>query len=348
MTKYKRGKISQFSLFAMFFSSRVLVVFTLCNVTSLGKYTSDLLISTVLGFLLALLFSVPIVYSAVKERDLLEKKWISILYGIYFLYLGSVTIGRFSFFASMELNESTNSLFLAFIIICACIYAAWLGIEPLSRFGSFVLAITIIGVVSVIGFEMKEFSLLNLFPFTQNSTEDILMNSLSFACETNEIIFLTVLSKKVNGRIIKPFYWAVGLSFLVCALLFFFSIAVLGNTASATSFPFYELSQLAKFSEYSRLDSIYTAFWIFVVFLKGSLFLYSASECFKIKGRGRGTVLSGIILFAIVWGIGELGFFLRVQNIAIIAPFIIFSLVIPIGYLLFRKKSKGEILLEKL
>ena len=47
--RYKRGKISQFSLFAMLFVSHVLVVFTLCNVTSLGKYSSDLLISTAIG-----------------------------------------------------------------------------------------------------------------------------------------------------------------------------------------------------------------------------------------------------------------------------------------------------------
>ncbi len=346
--RYKRGKISQFSLFAMLFVSHVLVVFTLCNVTSLGKYSSDLLISTAIGLVIAVIFSVPIVYAVNKQRDLLQPKWLSILYGIYFLYLGAVTIGRFSFFASMELNESTQSLFLASIIIVACVYAAWLGIEPISRFGSFTLAITVLGIISVAGFGLDEFSMLNLFPFTQNSTQNILINSLSFACETSEIVFLTVLAPKVNGKIIKPFYWAIGLSFLVCAALFFVSLGILGNMASAVSFPFYDLSQISKFSEFSRLDSIYTAFWIFVVFLKGTLFIYCSSECFKIKSRGKGTVLSGAVLFGAVWIIGELDFFVKVQNIAVIVPFLIFTVIIPIACLVFRKKSKGEILLEKL
>ena len=346
--KYKRGKISPFSLFAMFFVSRVLVVFTVCNVTSLGIYSSDMLISLGLGMALTLLISIPAVYAANKKRDLLQPKWVSILYGIYFLYLGAVTIGRFSFFASMELNENTQSLFLASFIILACVYAAWLGIEPISRFGSFILAVTILGVISVVGFCVRDFSILNLFPFTRNNTSGILINSLSIACETSEVILLMVLAPKVNGKIAKPFYSSIVLSFIACGLLFLFSLGVLGNTASVSSFPFYELSQISKFDESERLDSVYTAFWIFAVFLKSSLFLYCAADCFKFKKHGKGVVLSGIGIFAITWLIAEIDFFLRVQNWAIIIPFLIFGLIIPVIGLVFRKKSKGEILLETL
>ena len=345
--KFKRGKISPYSLFAMFFVCRVLVVFTVCNVTSLGNYSSDMLISLGLGLILTLLISIPAVYASNQKRDLLQPKWISILYGIYFLYLGAVTIGRFSFFASMELNENTQSLFLASFIILACIYAAWLGIEPISRFGSFILAVTVIGVISVVGFSSREFSILNLFPFTKNSTSNIFVNALSFACETSEIILLMVLAPKVNGKIAKPFYSSIVLSFVACGLLFFFSLGVLGDTASVASFPFYELSQISKFDESERLDSVYTAFWIFAVFLKSTLFLYCAADCFKFKSRGKGIVLSGIGIFAVTWIIAELNFFLRVQNWAVIIPFLAFGLIIPVLRLIFRKKSKGELLLEQ-
>ena len=94
---------------------------------------------------------------------------------------------------------------------------------------------------------MPDFSILNLFPFTKNSITDIFVNSLSFACETSEILLLLVLAPKVNGKVEKPFYLSLVLSFIVCGLLFFFSIGVLGNTASLSSFPFYELSQISKF-----------------------------------------------------------------------------------------------------
>ncbi len=346
MTKYKRGKISPFSLFAMFVVSRVLVVFTVCNVTSLGKYSSDLLISVGIGLVLSVIMSLPIVCIIKKEQNIFEQKWLSVLYGVYFLFLGAVSIGRFSFFASMELNEQTQSLFLATIIIISCMYAAWLGIEPISRFGAFIFVVTIIGIISVVGFGMPDFSILNLFPFTKNSITDIFVNSLSFACETSEILLLLVLAPKVNGKVEKPFYLSLVLSFIVCGLLFFFSIGVLGNTASLSSFPFYELSQISKFDESERLDSVYTAFWIFAVFLKGTLFVYSAAKCFNIKGRSKGCVLSGIGTLLFIWIIAEFRFFLRVQNWFIIIPFLIFAVAIPVLFLVFRKKSKGEILLE--
>lgn len=346
MTKYKKGKISPFSLFAMFVVSRVLVVFTVCNVTSLGHYSSDLLISVGIGLVLSVVLSLPAVYLVKEKRNIFEQKWLSILYGIYFLFLGAVSIGRFSFFASMELNEETQSLFLATIIIICCIYAAWLGAEPISRFGSFIFVLTVIGIISVVGFGMTDFSILNLFPFTQNETPDIFINSLSFACETSEILLLFVLAPDVNGKIEKPFYWSMVVSFIVCAMLFFFSIGVLGNTASLSSFPFYELSQISKFDESERLDSVYTAFWIFAVFLKGTLFVYSAAKCFKIKGRSKGCIASGIGTLLFIWIIAEFRFFLRVQNWFIIIPFLAFAVVIPVLFLIFRKKSKGEILLE--
>lgn len=344
--KYKRGKISPFNLFAMFFVSRVLVVFTVCNVTSLGFFSSDMLISLAIGLLLTLILSVPVVYAIKKKRNILEQRWLSFIYGLYFLYLGAVTVGRFSFFASMELNENTQSLFLASIIILSCIYAAWLGIEPISRFGSFILAVTVIGIISVVGFGLQDFSILDLFPFCQNTVPNIFINSLSFACETSEIIFLIVLAPKVNGRIEKPFYASVILSFIACAVLFFLSIGVLGDTASVASFPFYEISQISKFDESERLDSVYTAFWIFAVFLKSSLFLYCAADCFKFKSRGKGVIFSGAGLLAIVWIIAQCGFFLKVQNWYIIIPFLVFGFVVPVLCLIFRKKSKGEILLE--
>lgn len=344
--KYKRGKISPFSLFAMFFVSRILVVFTLCNVTSLGYYSSDLIISLGIGLVIALVISLPIIILIRKKCSMMDQKWLSVIYGIYFLYLGAVTVGRFSFFASMELNENTQSLFLASMIIIACMYAAWLGIEPISRFGSFILAVTVIGIVSVVGFGLQNFSILDLFPFTQNSVPNIFINALSFACETSEIILLTVLAPKVNGKIEKPFYLSIILSFAVCAVLFFLSIGVLGDTASVSSFPFYELSQISKFDESERLDSIYTAFWIFAMFLKGTLFLYCASKCFGIKGKGKGVIVSGAGIYIIVWIIAECGFFLRVQNWFVIVPFLIFGVVVPTLYLIFRKKSKGEILIE--
>lgn len=345
--RYKRGMISPFTLFAMLFVSRVLVVFGLCNTNFAGIFAPDMLTSLGLGLLLALIFCAPIVYAANKKRNILKPKWLSVIYGIYFLYLGAITVGKFSFFASMELNAKSRAIFHALLIILAGAYAAWLGIEPISRFGSFIFAVTVIGIICIVAFGVKDFSMLNLFPFTRNSTADILSNALDFACQTTEIILLCALAPKVNGKINKAFFSAIFLSFAACGLLFVYAAGVLGDAAGVTAFPFYDLSQMSRLGN-ARLDSVYTAFWIFGVFLKCTLFLYCASVCFGFKKNGTSCAVSAVGAFAIVFTLSELEFFLHSNLLAIVVPFIIFGFVIPIISLAFTKRSKGEILLEKL
>lgn len=345
--KYKRGMISPFTLFAMLFVSRVLVIFGVCNTNFAGIYAPDMVISLGIGLAIALVLCAPIVYAANKHKELIKPKWLSVIYGVYFLFLGAVTVGRFSFFASMEMNVKSQAMFHALLIILAGAYAAWLGIEPISRFGSFIFGVTVIGIVGIVAFGAKDFSMLNLFPFTKNNTAEIMENAIDFACETGEIILLAVLAPKVNGKINKAFFSAIILSFAVCGLLFVYSAGVLGDVAGVTAFPFYDLSQLSRLGN-ARLDSVYTAFWIFAVFLKCTLFLYCASECFPFKKKGTACAVSAVGLFAIVFTLSQLEFYLHSQILAIVIPFILFGFIIPMISLIFTKKTKGEILLEKL
>ena len=339
--------ISPFTLFAMVFVSRVLVIFGVCNTNFAGLYAPDLLISLGLGLVIALVMCAPIVYAANKQKELIRPKWLSAIYGVYYLYLGAITVGRFSFFASMEMNVKSQALFHALLIILAGTYAAWLGIEPISRFSSFIFGVTVLGIILIVAFGIKDFSILNLFPFTKNSTAQILENSLDFACATGEIILLAVLASKVNGKINKPFFFAIALSFASCGFLLIYCLGVLGDAASVAAFSFYDLSQMSKFGNV-RLDSVYTAFWIFAVFLKCALYVYCGSECFRFKKRGVSCAVAAIGMFAIIFVLSELEFYLHSQILAIVIPFILFVFVIPVLSLIFTKKSKGEILLEKL
>ena len=339
--------ISPFTLFAMLFVSRVLVIFGVCNTNFAGIYAPDLFISYGIGLAIALVLSAPVVYAANKRKEIIKPKWMSVIYGVYFLYLGAITVGRFSFFASMEMNVKSRAIFHAFLIILAGTYAAWLGIEPISRFSSFVFGITVLGIVCIVVFGAKDFSILNLFPFTKNNTLEILENSLDFACETGEIILLSVLASKVNGKINKAFFSAIILSFISCGMLLIYSLGVLGDTAGVTAFSFYDLSQMSRLGN-ARLDSVYTAFWIFAVFLKCALFVYCASECLPFRKKGTSCVVSAIGMFTMIFVLSELEFYLHSQILAVVIPFILFAFVIPGLSLLFTKKSKGEIMLEKL
>lgn len=343
---YKRRMVSPFNLFAMLFICRILVVFMACTGRIKGEYSSDIVISAAVSLAVLLVVSIPAVYAASSKMNILDKKPVSYAYGIYFTYLGAISVGQFVTLAIADLDRNSRALFLAALIIAACVYAASLGIEAVSRFSSMIFAVTLIGIAMVIIFGISDFSLINLFPFTRNGVGDIGMNALGFLCDSNEILLLLVLAPHVNGRVKKPFYFAVLSSFAICIILILAAVGVLGDAASLAAFPFYEFSQVLKLSKTERLDAIFTAFWIFAAFIKTSLFIYGASVSMKPLKQKHMCVFSGLFMFVLVWIIIKNDYFIHSERMISAVLLALFGIVIPLIVVLFNKKSKGEKLLE--
>lgn len=343
---YKRKMVSPYNLFGMLFISRVLVVFMGCTSRHKGDYSPDLIISIAVAFAFFIISSIPVVYAAASKTNIIERKPISYFYGIYYTYLGAINVGQFVTLAITDLNRNTNALFLAALIIIACVYAASLGIEAVSRFASFVFVLTILGIVLVLATSVKEASLINLFPFSKNGTKDIFMNSICYLSDSSELVLLLFLAPHINGKVKKPFYYAVISAFVVGMVLILDAISVLGDAASLSSFPFFELSQILKFSKTERWDSIFTAFWIFAAFLKTSLFVYGASVTMKPLKQRSACALSGVLMFAFVWLIIISDYFLKSERTVSVILFVLFGVIVPIITILFRKKSKGDKVLE--
>lgn len=343
MTKYKRGMVSPFSLFAIMYISRILVVFTVSNSYISGEYTSDLIISAIIGLILTLLTSIPILYCSKKEL-FFNSKFSSNIYSLYFIYICAINVSTFSFFACSELDKNAKTFFFSALIIIACAYASFLGIEAISRFASFVLFIVLIGIFSIVILSGGEFSLLNLFPFTINNEKNILYNSLIFLSDTSEILLLPVLKEKINGKIFKPFYFAIVLSFITTIFMLFSAICSLGDAARLSTYPLFAMAQISTFDTFERLDSIYIAFWIFSAFLKTSVYIYCASILLKCKNKTtfkNKNIFCSIIIFLISLFLTSNNVFEKDESFAIIIPFIIFALIIPI-FNIIKFKMKGK------
>ncbi len=351
MTNYKAGKISSFNFFSLIFISKVLVAFTSCTFVLRGEYSSDILISVLISMVLNFIFIAIIICACKNGKSPLNNKWVSLAYGIYFIFTGAVIVSRFSFFASTELNPESKILFYSVLIISFCVYGAMLGIEPVARFSLLVFIITVIGIITIVLFGVKEFELINLFPFTRNSSRDILLNSFYSAGDASELILFLAVSPKVNGNKVKPCLWAMGTAYVICIGILAVVIGILGDTATMSAFPMFEVSQVSKFSDNERLDSIYTAFWTFAVFLKCTVFLYSSAtvlnKVFKKLNNVKSCVISGVLMLAFCALFTLTGLFFRMNTVIVIAPYIVFGFVIPVCCLIFQKKDKGEILLEK-
>ncbi len=346
MTEYKRGMISPFNLFAIFFVCRLLVAFTASTGFIVGEYTPDIIISAIIGLVVVIIMSIPAVYAS-SNRDIFNNKWISNLYAIYFIYVGAINVSKFSYFASTELDPSTKIIFFSAMMIIACAYTATLGIESISRFASFVFIIVLLGTLSMAALSGNEFSILNLFPFTKNSTSDILMNTLLFIVDSNEIILLLALSPKVNGESIKPFYYGMVLSLITIIILIFFTISALGDAATLSAYPIFAMAQISTFEIFERLDSVYMSFWIFAAFLKTSIYSYSASILLTKGSHKNRCIFTGASMFLLSFVIINYNLFAKIEKPAIIIPFFVFAFIIPLIEIIFKKKSKGEKLLEK-
>ena len=195
--------IAPLNLFFLFTVSRMLIIFTISSVVLKSTYSFDILISIAASFVIVMLISIPVIKLIENNKNVLNNKIIAFAYGVYFIYAGAINVSKFAMFSSTELNQNAKLFFLAATMIVACIYAASLRIEAISRFGSFVFVFMALGVIGLTGFCAKDFSSLNLFPLVRNNSMEIFKNTLFSVASTNELLLIFALAPKVKGKIKK-------------------------------------------------------------------------------------------------------------------------------------------------
>lgn len=281
MTSYKRGKISPSQLFCIVFVSRLVVCLTYIQSVTIGDFAFDLLLSFILAWLLTIIASLPVFCCLQKGKNVLNNKLLSVFYGIYFLVGASVTISRFSYFATARMNPKMSMAIFIFIGFLAICYGAYLGIESLARFGSFCAVLLVIAVGLVVLCNIKSFNPLNFYPLYQNKGKSFWLGTLLFAANSMEPPLLFCLAPLTNGNVKKPYLLGISSAFGVIFLLLFFSLGVLGSNGNLQPFPIYSFFQMASAFDIARLDMLHTSFWILAMFLKAGVLVFGTSICTK-------------------------------------------------------------------
>lgn len=331
--------VAPVNLFFLLFVSRVIIGFTVSSSALKSRYSLDLVYSTLAALAVTALISLPAVLSAAKGVSVMDNKVLRVFYGFYFIFSGAVNIAKFALFSSTELNQSAKIIVLAGLMIAACAYAASLGVEAVSRFGSMVFFITLLGIFGVMAEGAGDFSYLNLFPVTQNSGRSILMNILFSVCSTNELVLFIALAPKVNGKTAKPYYFSLTVSYLALMLLIGFTVGVLGDTASLSAYPLFQVSQLSKLGTGERLEVIFTAMWIFAAFLKVTLFLYCSGDAFSFRKKTVRYVFCAALMFGISAYLIYGNSFENRQEHILYSAFAVFAFILPLLYLIFSGKK---------
>ncbi len=335
--EFKREAAAPVSLFFIVFVSRLLVGFTVSSAVLGTEYTADAAISTAVAAVAALCLSCAVVKMLESGKNVLDNFVLRRFYGVFYVFSGALSISKFVLFSSAELHREASTLLLAAFMLGACTYAALLGFEAISRFSALVFVLTLIGVFGIAAASANKFESINLFPLVQNNNAAMFKNAAYSLCSTTEIPLLFALRQRINGKIGKPFCFAIGFSCLLSLLIVVTVCGVLGNTASVSSYPVFELSQLARFGTGERVEAVFTALWIFAVFLKISVFLYCAALCFGKKKNRKKCAACGIAMFVITALILYTHLNSEANGLLVYAPFLLFAVFLPAVYSLTHK-----------
>lgn len=341
-----RGKISPLGLFYILFICRIVVSLTSVHSVSKTEINSQSLISYILAMLLTVVFSLPAIFCCKKGKNPIDVKCVSKLYYVYFLIVASVSVSRFSYFASTTLNPETQGWLFALIVCTCAFYGAFLGIEALSRFSAFCFVLLSLAVISVILCNFNTFREINLYPIITSSKFDLIKNAVVFASNTSEIAMLLAIFPKVNGRCERSYIRFICLSFLTVFILLYFAIAVMGKSVVIRNFPFYSFFQISKFGTFERLDVLHISFWIMGVFVKAVTSLYCASSCISNKPKRSFVFASSFIVFVISILMLKLSDGQGVNYEFTMILFFVFCVIIPVSTLVFKKKNYGDELVK--
>lgn len=347
MTQAKRDKVAPISIFFLLYISRIVVSLTSAQSVTTGIMQTDILMSILISMGITLILSIPAIFCYIKHKSPFDIKWVGLFYSLYFIFLAGVNISRFSYFASTTLNPDAKAwVFSIIIVACAC-YGAYLGIEGLSRFSAFAFILLAAAILVAVFCNIRNFEVINLYPVIHNDSDKILKNVIYMTSSSSELILFLCLSRKVNGKALKPFLWSIVAAFCTIFILFLFVIGVMGDAASLQAFPLYTLFQLAKVGLLERIDVLHISFWIFGIFIKSVLLIYCSGIAFPLMKNSTKCIISSVLTLILSILLTEYVSVVTVSPFAYVIPFVIFCVMIPILTLIFKKRNYGDELVEK-
>ena len=267
------------------------IIISLCCAPFYGIFSSYLintssnssLISIIIGFIIALVFSKIILNFFNIKEDMNYANKIKFLFPKLSIIINIISIlcslfgyilitYRLTTFLSNQYLISTPRYIISLLIILLTYYTASKGIETVIRVSTITFfisaAIFFFDFFSLVG----QINLQNYLPLIDTSYTNIITSSLLFAFYfTIPIIYLNVLPIsriKDKGKLNKYYYLMITFAFIIIIVSIFTCIGVNGiNVTSLFDYPVYStLKRIRLFSVLDSLENIsYTAWFLFII-----------------------------------------------------------------------------------
>ena len=211
----------------------------------------------------------------------------AILLCLFFLLSTAVNLSRFNIFMTSATGAEQSPLFFPLLLIIPAFYAAYKGLEAISRTALIALVIGFISVAVIILAALPKFDLLNIVSPRFYDKKGIAELLGVYISNTSEAVAFSLLLPKVRGNVMGTMIGFSALCSMGMFIIFFSVSAVFGELTAFENFPFYALADIAELGELKRLSALHASTWILGLFIKCALFLYLAYDCFKQVTKGK-------------------------------------------------------------
>jgi len=288
----KSKNIGVFQLFSLLLLMRILTVVTFSASFSDGENTGDFFPDILFDFIFTLVLIIPVGFfvknnpdfNPVEKAALYSKnlsRIFSVFYLVAFIFFASRSLSRFYIFTTDIIFPEKNMTVLLFLSVFLCAYAAYLGIEALSRASGVLLIFIVFGVALILFSLRDKIDVLNMERAFSSPAVASLKNGLFASLRTAETAVFLFLFPKAQGNLKKGAIISITAFFLFLIILFFFLYSVSGSFALTQMFPFYSLAVIGGFPFFERSDAVITAVFIFSVLIKTSAIMMVCVPIFE-------------------------------------------------------------------
>lgn len=307
-----KGIVTSGQLFVLLFISRIIMA-VFCTPRISGVNTLwDYFLPVIISLFLSLCMLIPILIMYRQNRQLSVSEYsyryfgkagniITIFYAIYFfagcVYSLSV---YYNFLGCISPDGIQTSLILILLVI-ACVYASFKGLEAVSRLSGIVFVIILISAIVLIAFLSPTLSNNNYLPLYYTSPTTTADTVIFILSRMSDIAVLSMLYPVTKGNITKGAVICYVSVFLVFISMILFLTGSVGEYSNSQLFPIYQ--SIDGSGKLQRLNPMFLGVTAAGIFCEISMLLYVISQCIKnVSSEKTGrkfTVIGGILSAAI-------------------------------------------------
>lgn len=228
---------------------------------------------------------------------------VGLFYLVLCLFILCLDIVQLLKFTSKILKTEVSASFLSLAFIAVCFLAAFYGIQALGRTATLVTVFSILCLLVFGATLLPQMRLLHFPPNAVSGIPRLVEKALWDLPRTSEIVAIGLLYPYVNGSLYKGCAVFSGITSVLSATVAITAVAVLGDYAAMTAYPYYAAVTAAQLGVFERLDVLVTAVWMSTYFVRFTLF------CMLFVNGTRRLFGKSVRTPAALFGIGALAVF---------------------------------------